>query len=407
MSYYINMNLTAIDSKNAGLKNEKLVLNILRRQEPLSQAQLCQKTELGSSTVTYIVGRLRKKGLIQETQVESVKRGARPKLISINPSGGFVVGAEISPSHILLALYDLNSSLRDKVNLSLELDRSAENVVKLAEISIKGLLNKYEISSNMLGGIGLALSGSISPEGVVKLSGPLGWKNIPLKAMLEDYFECPIYVFTTKVRLLAELNASPSLTKKNIVYFNAADGVGVNTIVDGNLINGATNRCGEIGHIVIDPNGPLCGCGQRGCLEAHISGPAIADKVKKDLASGVQSGFSKIIIEDDQPEVVAGKWKKLIEEGDEYALSLRDYAAEKISWAAAAAINIFDPDVLILAGYINEVSFDYFKHHLLSRFETNVYDESSRNIEIRLAQAGHNALMKGASAAVLEEQFSI
>ena len=111
------MNVTAIDSKNAGLKNERLVLKLLRNQTTLSQAQICQKTGLGSSTVTYIVGRLRNKGLIKETLGESTKRGARPKWISINPDGGFVAGAEISPNHISIALYTLDSTQRDKVKL--------------------------------------------------------------------------------------------------------------------------------------------------------------------------------------------------------------------------------------------------------------------------------------------------
>ncbi|OXU15763.1 ROK family transcriptional regulator [Sedimentisphaera salicampi] len=401
------MNVTAIDSKNAGLKNERLVLKLLRNQTTLSQAQICQKTGLGSSTVTYIVGRLRNKGLIKETLGESTKRGARPKWISINPDGGFVAGAEISPNHISIALYNLDSTQRDRVKLPLASDRSAENVVKLLEITIKGILNKHELKIDKLFGIGLALSGSISPEGVVKLSGPMCWKNVPLKAMLAEYFECPVYVYTTKVRLLAELEASPSLNRKNIVYFNVADGVGLNNIIDGNLINGATNRCGEIGHIVIDREGPLCGCGQRGCLEAHISGPAIAEKIMKDLASGIESGFSEALNEENEPEDIVREWKKLISEQDQYALSLRDYAADKISWAAAMAINMFDPEVLILAGYVNDACSDFFMQSILNRFKTDVYDETSRNIKIIPAKAGLEALMKGASEAVIEKHFSI
>ena len=407
MRYCIVMNITAVDSKNAGVRNERLVIALLRDQGPLSQAMICVKTGLGSSTISYIVRRLREKGLILEKTGQSSKRGAKPVLIDINPSGQFIIGTEINPSYLLIGLFGFNRDLVDQIKVSLNLNHSADNVVHLVEVNIKGLLSKSDIAADKLAGIGITLSGSISSEGVVQLSSPLGWKNVPLKDNLAQKFDCPVDIYTTKVRLLAEMNVQPPLSSKNIVYLNVANGVGITSTVDGRLIHGSTNRCGELGHVVIDPEGPLCGCGQRGCLEAHISGPAISKRIKDGIVAGVESTLAEAITGQDTPEETAEKLKQAIESNDAYAMVIREFIADRLSRSAAMVVNLFDPDILILAGYVSEMCADYFAECIRSRFESDVYDQSSRNIEIISTRAGQQALISGVAAAVLQDQFKV
>lgn len=400
------MDISAIDSKNAGIRNEKLVIGVLRSRGGLSQAEIAKKTGLLSSTITYIVGRLRAKGLILEKPGQSSKRGAKPILIEINPAGQFIVGTEINPSYLLTGLFDFKGDLVDLIKIPLGQDHSVDTIIHILEVNIKGLLSRHPVPVDKLAGVGITLSGSISVDGSVQLSSPLGWKNVPLKTLLASKFDCPVDVFTTKVRLLAEMSMQPSLDSRNTVYVNVGNGVGATVIVDGKLIHGATNRCGELGHIIIDSEGPMCGCGQRGCLEAHISGPAILKKIKEDLNHGVKSILSELINNLLTPEDMAEQWKLALQKKDSYAMKLRDFVADKLSRAAAIAVNLFDPDVLVLAGYINEVSSDYFAETIRKRFVTDVYDQSSRKIEIVNACAGQQALIRGVAAAVLEKQFS-
>lgn len=407
MSYFTAMNMIAVDSKNAGIRNERLVIALLKAQGPLSQAMICTQTGLGSSTISYIVGRLREKGLIIEKTGQSAKRGAKPVLIEINPAGQFIIGVEINPSYLLIGLFDFGSSQVDQIKVSLDLDHSAENVVHLAEVNIKGLLSKNDVFIDKLAGIGVTLSGSISSEGVVQLSSPLGWKNVPLKENLKQKFDCSVEVYTTQVRLLAEMNTQPPLSSKNVLYLNVANGVGITSVIDGQLIHGSTNRCGELGHVVIDPQGPVCGCGQQGCLEAHISGPAIAKKIKENLAKGTPSVLAELVTGQDTPEDCANKLKQAIESQDAYAIEILDFIADRLSRSAAMAINLFDPDTLILAGYVSEMCADYFADCIKRRFESEVYDQASRNIEIIAARAGQQTLISGVAAAVLQEQFKV
>ncbi len=399
------LNTTAFDSKSAGHRNELLVLELLLKSGPLSQARICHRTGLNSSTISYIVGRLREKALIIEKPGESKKRGAKPVIIDINPQGRFTVGVEINPSYIIAGLFDFNSQLIDEIKITMGSDHLPGTVLKLLEINIKGILSKNNVSEDKLTGVGITLSGSISKDGVVNLSSPLGWKNVQLKRLLDDKFKCPVEIFTTKVRLLAELNNDPSLSSGNILYINVANGVGCNLILDGKLVHGSTNRCGELGHIIVEPDGPVCGCGNKGCLEALISGRAIADKIKSDIALKTDTGVAKNFENFTIPEQVISAWASALKQNDEYAVSIRNYIGEKFSRAVAIAVNLYDPDIIILAGYVLDADIEYFAEAVTKGFPEQVFDSSSRNIQVTGSKVKERALIIGAAAAIVQNQF--
>lgn len=396
-----------IDSKDAGLRNEKLVISLLKEHGRLSQTQLCRLAGFGSSTASSIVARLREKGLIIEGRGRSSKRGAKPVFISINPRGKFAVGVEINPSTIVIGLFDFKCELIESIRVSLHSGRSVEKIIHLLEINLKGLMSKHEVKEDRVTGLGITLSGSVSSEGVVELSSPMGWKKVPLKNLVSARFECPAEVYTTRVRLLAETASEPELSSTNVLYINVGNGVGSTVIIDGRLIHGATNRCGEIGHVVVEPGGPMCGCGHRGCLEALISGPALAERIRKGIAEGVETVLGGMVKDADVSEEVISKWGEALREGDSYAESIRELLAEHLSRSAAVAINCFDPEVVILGGYVSMQCFDYLAEAIKGRFSTDVYDSSDRSVEIVKAKAGEDALICGVARAVLQDSLEL
>ena len=400
MSNYRNQ--SPIDSRNAGIRNELLVLNILRANSRMSQSQLCRQADLSSSTVSYIIGRLREKNLIIEEHGQSVSRGAKPVLISINPIGRFALGIEINPTDIFAGLFNFNCKLIENIRTSIIAEQNVGEIVRLLEITARGLLSKHNIAERMVAGIGLTVSGSISKDGVVELSSPMGWKAVPLRAMLQERFDCPVSVHATRVRLLAEKIIDPTLTAQNVLYINVASGVGGHIISDGHLSHGADNRSGEIGHIVLDANGPHCGCGHKGCLEAYISGHALAEKIRNDLVTA-NSQLASMIAESDLPTGVLAKWGQAIKNNDAYALQVQQYVADKLAPVAAIAINCYDPEVVILAGYVCMECFDHLAEAIRQHIATDVFDNLSRQISIVPAKAGDKALIIGTAAAILRE----
>jgi N-acetylglucosamine repressor len=391
-----------IDSRSAGIRNENLILTILRQNGRLSQAQLCRQAGLSSSTTSYIIGRLREKGLIIEQRGQSNSRGAKPVILNINPVGRFAVGVEINPNSIFMGLFNFNCELIESVRTSLADDHSPENAVKLLEITIRGLLGKHGIAEEKVTGIGIVVSGSISNDGVVQLSSPLGWKGIPLRSMLQSQFAARVSIHTTRVRLLAENSVEQNISFQNMLYLNVGNGVSGHAIVDGHLIHGGTNLSGELGHIILDPAGPVCGCGHKGCLEAFIGGPALVKKMRNDIAAGTPTILTEQLSKNDSPETGAIKWGKALASKDKYAQQLRDMVGEYLSRAAAIAINCFDPDVVVLAGYVCEQCHDFLIERTRKRIESDVFDNLARKIRIVPARAGEISLILGVATAVLK-----
>jgi len=401
------MKNTPIDSKDIGRRNERVVLTLLRKHGPLSQAQLCQLAGLGSSTTSYIIGRLREKELIEEQLGQSNRPGAKPTLVSVNSRGRFVVGVEINPSYLLIGLFDFDGQKVESVKIALNGDHSVENVIQILEINLLGLLSKYNVRQIKLIGIGVTLSGSVSPDGVVELASPLDWKSVPLKEKLSPLFKSPIDIYTTRVRLLAEIGIEPQLSSKNVLYLNIANGVGGTVFEDGKLLHGATGRFGELGHIVVNPEGPRCGCGHRGCLEALISGPALAAKMKQDIVAGQDTALAKCVTNEMIPEVVIEHWARAVEQGDRYAVEIKDYLAEEVARAVSAGINYYDPDVVMLAGYVCWACLPYLIEAVKKRFASDVYDHTCRHIDVLGARAGEETLIRGTAIALLHSYLAV
>lgn len=393
-----------IDSRSAGQRNEKLILSMLQQHRKLSQTQLCRMVRIGSSTASTIVSRLREKGLVIETPGQSSRRGPKPVFIELNPDSRHIIGIEINPSYLYMGLFNFNGVFKDKIRVGLGADHSLETVLDLLNANVHELLNRNSISDEKVLGAGITLSGSILPDGCVSLSSPLGWKDVHLKERLQPFFMFPVSVYSNRIRLLSEFSLNPDLVSKSILYFNVGTGVGSTVYMNGNLVFGATGRYGESGHIIVDSNGPDCGCGHKGCLEALISGKALVNKIIRDIQQGVKVSF---IDQDSEsspaPEEVLKEWSNAANNSDPYAIALRDYVADHYAKAACMLINCYDPNVLILAGYVSQHFAGYFAERIRDRMATDVYDNALRSIEIVPAMAGTDALVKGAAIATTRE----
>lgn len=395
-----------IDSRRAGRRNEKLILSMLQQHGKLSQSQLCRMARIGSSTASTIVARLREKGLVMETRGHSSSRGPKPVFIELNPDSRYVIGIEINPSFLYIGLFNFAGQCRDKIRVSLGTDHSLEHVLDLLSVNVHGLLGRNAVADEKVLGAGITLGGSILPDGCVALSSSLGWKDVHLKDRLQPFFTFPVAVYSNRVRLLSEFSLNPDLESQSILYFNVATGVGSTVYMNGKLVFGATGRYGENGHIVIDPAGPVCGCGHKGCLEALISGRALVDKIARDIQNGQTVHFVDANdLQSFAPEEALAGWPEAVDRGDDYAVRLRDYVADHYARAACMLINCYDPNVLILAGYISQHFTAYFSDCIRQKMQTDVYDNELRRIEIVPAMAGADALVKGAAIATTRQYF--
>lgn len=252
--------------------NRQILLELVREHQPISRADLARRMSLGRGTVTELVNGLLAEGEIYEGATAMAPRGRRPTLLHIRTRDRFVVGVDVRFSRTSLILADFAG--RQLALESFETPLNApELLVEALQARIRRLLESGGAMENCQG-IGVVVPGVVDRKAGRVLAAPqLGWGEFELAASLGEATGLPVAIENAPMACaLAHLWLGGDVIKtENFVYVTVADGVGVGVVANGQLVRGHGSTAGEFGHIPIEPSGPVCRCGSRGCLEACTS----------------------------------------------------------------------------------------------------------------------------------------
>ena len=211
-------------------------------------------------------------------------------------------------------------------------------------------IGKSGLKPEQIDGIGLSAPGPLDCKRGVLIAPPnnVGWRNVPIVDMVQKSFKAPVFCNNdANACALAEMLFGEYRGVKNLVYLTFSTGMGGGIIANGELIQGATDTGGEVGHHTLDPNGPLCGCGQRGCWEAYVGGRNVAEQLKAKIREG---GVTTTIVEKaggiDKIDVRA--FEAAAREGDRFAMAEWDLFTERVAQGIGNLIMILNPDVVVL-----------------------------------------------------------
>jgi glucokinase len=205
-------------------------------------------------------------------------------------------------------------------------------------------------ADHTVAGIGVAAPGPVDPVAGVVLRAPSlpGWENLQLRQILSNALQTPVYVANdANVAALGEWVYGAGQGHQDLIYLTISTGIGGGIIVNGQLLLGANGLAGEMGHVTVLPDGPMCSCGRRGHLEALASGPSIATWVKEQLQSGVPSILSQ------GTQLSARQIALAAADGDRLAVTAFERAGTYLGEALANFINIFNPSAVILGGGVS------------------------------------------------------
>jgi len=243
--------------------------------------------------------------------------------------------------------------------------------------------------------ISAAIPGPVDPHTGVIASTPNieGWKDFPLAEKLQTHFNVPVYLGNdANLAALGEWNFGAGQNHMDLVYLTISTGIGGGIIVDNHPLEGAHGLGGELGHITVLPNGPLCGCGQRGHLEAVASGPAIVRHVKEQLARGIASSLQT------GEDLTARDISTAARNGDPLAISALARAGEFIGMALADFLVIFNPTIVIFGGGVS-FSGEYLFEPMQKVLKKKVMDQAYlKGLTITTAQLGDDAGLLGSLA---------
>lgn len=201
--------------------------------------------------------------------------------------------------------------------------------------------------------IGVAVAGPLDPRAGVIYGAPNlpGWHEVRLLDRLHDHFACPIAIGNdANLAGLGEWRYGAGQGSQDVIYLTISTGIGGGVISDGQLLLGADGIGAELGHVLIDPQGPPCGCGQRGHLEALASGTAIAREARAQLAEGADSSLHQV-----KGEISAVEVGEAAAAGDPLAQATIERAARYLGMGMAEFCHIFNPDVFVLGGGVSQL----------------------------------------------------
>jgi len=290
-------------------------------------------------------------------------------------------------------------SFRARASVPSPLDKSAE-----ADREIMLALAEEVLGGERPAAVGVSFGGPVRHgEGVVLLSHHVpDWEDFPLAEWLRERFGAPAVVENdANAAALGEWRYGAGRGTRHFLYVTVSTGIGGGIVIGGELYRGADGLAGEIGHMVVDPDGPRCTCGRRGCLEALASGPAIADRARELLASQPRPAEGRIIRElvgGDPSRITAREVAAAAARGDPLAAEILREAGEALGFGLAQAIALLNPERVALGGGVIKAG-DALLSPMEMALRRHVFPGA--RADVSLAELGDDAPLWG--AAVLAE----
>ena len=314
------------------------VLAVLARQGPLSRAEVAERLGLSPATVTSITRRLLADGMVSEGGPRTPPTG-RPSIpVALVPDSAHALGVQVAREHVTVALTRLDASVVRGFRQAF--DPAAPDAVGRLTDLIRAEIDDAARRGLPLLGVGVAVPGVVEPEtGTLRMSVRLGWTGLPLAATLRDALGLPVLVDNDISAVTAtERLYGPGADCADFLLVAIGQGIGLGMVLDGAPYRGADGAAGEFGHLPVLPDGPVCSCGNRGCLETLVSTESL-------LRRAAELGILAPGAELDQLGQAAG-------DGRPAAVALLDEAGELLGRALAGAINLLGPRLVIVIGEI-------------------------------------------------------
>jgi predicted NBD/HSP70 family sugar kinase len=353
----------------------------------VARSELARLFNVSAATISRSSNLLLARRLILETGASSASRGRRPTLLRVNPELARVAGIELDRDRITAVISDLGAKLLGRGAIAASVGDPVRTMVSHCRKAMSMALADAGLRSGEISRIGVGHTGTLDVEHGLCLAweGAPHWRRVNLLAILRKTFKTEITLDdrARAVALVQYLLWPESRRHRSAIYVHIGTGVGAGIFVNGRLLRGVTLAGGEIGHMVIDRNGPPCACGRRGCVEAFSSLGATMARVRQGFDGGAKTSLRRLAKSASQLSmdmVVAAA-----RDGDPLARTALTEAADALAIGIANAVQLLNPSLVVLAGKFANAAREFFLTAVTRTIRGECFETLSRALEIRMA----------------------
>ncbi len=393
--------------RTKSVSKELNVLQLIHARRNVSRIELAKRTGLSAASITAIVQRLIDKGLVVESGHNSSGLGRKPVSLAVRDDAGFLVGVDLGSFYTRVVVTDIRGTLIFKRESETGIADGRDLVLSRTLQAIHKAIDDSRIPPSAFRGIGIAHSGVIDVSKGLVLSYPrpgqmAEWKNVPLREIMQREFGVPC-LLEDSVRAIAtaEKYFGQGTGLDDFIYVDAGMGIGAAIFLDGKIYRGAGGSAGEFGHMTVDEDGPLCCCGNYGCLETLASCGAIIQSVRSAIEKGVDSQVRELS-GGDLNRISIEIIGQAAMQNDSLSFRVMHEAISHIAVALADVVNLLNPHVLIFGGALFRSAPELFLEPLKRIIRQRALEKSANEVQLKISKLGGEAAALGAGRLISE-----
>jgi glucokinase-like ROK family protein len=388
--------------------NKQRVLRLIRSVGPISRADAAEQTGLTRPTISAVVSELLEEGWVEEMGTGESSGGRPPILLRFNPRARFVIGAELSAGHVRAVLSDLAGTVMRRVKYRVETSDPEVELDRL-EMAVRELLAHLAGMARPVpvAGVGVGITGMVDPRaGIWRYSPHFDVQDLPVVSRLEERLVLPVWI-ENDARAMAWGDHSFGAGRgvDDVAYIRVGVGIGAGLIIGGELYGGAHEGAGEIGHMLVEGDGPRCRCGSYGCLETMASATAIARRAVKRINQGQPSRIVEMV-GGDLDQVIGTTVIEAANDGDSLARETLAEAGRYLGLAVGGLINLLNPSMVIVGGG-TAVAGNHLVLPLREAALSRALPALRERVQILQTPLGEDSCPLGGAALVIEELFRV
>jgi predicted NBD/HSP70 family sugar kinase len=380
--------------------NRFAILHAIRDVGAISRIDISRTTGLSQATVTSITADLLAEGMLLEQQSGKSVGGRRPIPLGLNPQGAYTVGVHLSVDQICVVLMDLQAIIINSHSAPLDIDDlGLDSVVEKMIQAVHACLWDADFSKKQLSGIGVAIPGLIdSRTGFVHYIPNYQWQNVNLAELLRKKIGIPTYVENSANTLVIfEQWFGVGRGVDNFILITTENGIGMGMVVNGQIFRGFSGVAGEFGHTVVQENGPLCRCGEHGCLEAICGNNAIIRDAKEAARQGKwQPGRIE--------SITIGEVLSAAIQGNAVLKDIYYRVGRALGTGISNLQKILDPEIIIISGK-GVLAEELIFGPMLETLHKDISFDSDARVKLFAQEWKATNYARGAGALVLQEVY--